>query len=594
MIRIFLLSLCMAITIFLPNVVGQESDTTTWKGTLDARGTKLRLEIDISQNAGKLTGELRSLDQGNAKLRATEITVDGDTLQFSIQQVGATFSGKYAKNRTVAHGTFSQGGVNLPLTLSKSDPQAATPEKESQDKLKEAWIGKLNMGVVEPVMQFRIVTLESGKTVAYFDSVTEGRTGFEATWSVDGDLLKFDVAKIKLTFRGTLNEVRDTAAGTWSQGGRAFPLTLKKQATEYGHVNSLAEQKSIQQTIDDFDALVEAGVTADGGGCSMIAVFKGDKIIWSKGFGLADVENGIAATANTIGRTGSITKSFTAVVICQLAEQGVFKLDDPVQKHFPEIKQLAKAPANSKLITYRMLASHTAGLVREPNNAGITATGPINLWEEKVLQAIPNTAFKTKPLTEFSYSNIGYGMLGLAGSRAAGQPFMSLVEKQIFEPLAMTSSTFVVETAEMRQRLAVGYIRDRKTKRLNSEVPTRQHAGRGYKVPNGGIYSTVGNMAKFAAAMMGDTNTEILTAQSRKQMFTPQLPAKQYGLGFKITQRNDWKIVGHGGSVAGYRADLRFDLNSKWGVATLATTQFTPPIPKLLIDLVKAVEESPK
>lgn len=356
--------------------------------------------------------------------------------------------------------------------------------------------------------------------------------------------------------------------------------------------NSVQQKKSVQQIIDEFDAISEAGVKADGGGCAMVAVFKGNEIVWSKGYGLADVENKIAATADTIGRTGSITKSFTAVLICQLAEQGVLALDDPIQDHFPEIKRLADAPDNSKLITYRMLASHTAGLVREPKFAQFSARGPINLWEKKVLQAIPNTSFKTKPMTEFSYSNIGYGMLGLAGSRAADKPYMSLVEKQIFEPLKMDSSTFVVETDEMKERLAVGYLRDRKTGSLNSEVPTRQHAGRGYKVPNGGIYSTVGDMAIFAAAMMGETKPEILTAESRKQIFTPQLPAKKYGLGFKIiAQLDDHLVVGHSGSVAGYRADLRFDLNSKWGVAILATTEFTPPTPKLFIDLVQPFEE---
>jgi hypothetical protein len=77
------------------------------------------------------------------------------------------------------------------------------------------------------------VTLKSGKTQAYFDSVTEGRTGFKATWSVDGDKLKFDVASIKLLYRGTLNKAGDTAKGIWSQGGREIPLTLKKHATEY-------------------------------------------------------------------------------------------------------------------------------------------------------------------------------------------------------------------------------------------------------------------------------------------------------------------------------------------------------------------------
>ena len=94
--RPFLLSLCMAVTISLPNVVAEESQTTTWEGTLNARGTKLRLELDVTENESKLIGELRSLDQGNTKLKATDITVEGDTLSFSVPRIGAKFSGKYA------------------------------------------------------------------------------------------------------------------------------------------------------------------------------------------------------------------------------------------------------------------------------------------------------------------------------------------------------------------------------------------------------------------------------------------------------------------------------------------------------------------
>ncbi len=208
--------------------------TTAWKGTLDAQGTKLRLEIVITEHAGKLTGELTSLDQNNAKLKTTQIKMDADMLSFSIPKIGAKFSGKFGKEGTVAEGTFSQSGMKLPLTLSKSDSEPAKLEKKSKEKLKEAWIGELEMGQLKPVMQFRIVTLESGATAAYFDSVTEGRTGFDATWSIDGDQLKFDVAEINLTYRGTLNDQGNTAEGTWSQGGRNIPLTLEKQATEFG------------------------------------------------------------------------------------------------------------------------------------------------------------------------------------------------------------------------------------------------------------------------------------------------------------------------------------------------------------------------
>ncbi len=239
--RLSLLTLCLASTIGLAPAMAQPPQTasqiTTWRGTLDAHGTKLRLELNITEQADELTGEMRSLDQGNAKLVVSQIQSDDRTFSFAIKKIGAKFSGQVMQNGTVAQGTFSQSGLNLPLTLTRSSNQAAAAEEESPQTLREAWVGKLKMGIMEPIMQFRIVTTEAGETAAYFDSVTEGRTGFVATWSSDGDQLNFDVASIKLTYRGTLNADGDSAEGTWSQGGRNVPLTLKKQATVYDTAN---------------------------------------------------------------------------------------------------------------------------------------------------------------------------------------------------------------------------------------------------------------------------------------------------------------------------------------------------------------------
>ena len=113
---------------------------------------------------------------------------------------------------------------------------------DTTGRLKEAWVGQVTVGAMTSVMQFRIVVQAGGDTVAYFDSVTEGRTGFPATWSVVGDTLAFDVARIRLTYRGTLNDAGDMAEGTWTQGGRALPLTLKRQAEEYTTANIWANR----------------------------------------------------------------------------------------------------------------------------------------------------------------------------------------------------------------------------------------------------------------------------------------------------------------------------------------------------------------
>lgn len=349
-----------------------------------------------------------------------------------------------------------------------------------------------------------------------------------------------------------------------------------------------AQFTEFEAAIAAFDAEVAAAVAEDGGGCVSVAVFVGNEVVWAKGYGWADIENRIAATADTLGRTGSISKSFTAVLLMQLAERAVLDIDEPVVDYFPEIAGLADRPADAPPVTFRMLASHTAGLAREPRLRG-AASGPIYGWENKILESIPHTSYQTMPLTEYSYSNIGFGMLGLASSRAAGEPFTDLVTELIFEPLGMDSSTFIVNTPGLAQRLSVGYSRDRQTGEISAEQATREHFGRGYKVPNGGIYSTVIDMAKFAAAMMGESPVRILSEASRVEMMTPQAPAETYGLGFTVrTSEEGVTTVGHGGSVAGYNAGLSFDPDSKVGVAMLRTTSYNPPVGQLLRTLVGA------
>ncbi len=370
-----------------------------------------------------------------------------------------------------------------------------------------------------------------------------------------------------------------------TRGGASLTLGIVLSALLITGLACTAQLTPFEQAIADFDAEVVAGMAEDATGCVSVAVFLGDEVIWSKGYGWADIDNRVAATADTIGRIGSISKSFTAVAMVQLAERGILELDDPVTDYFPEIDNLAEAPEGMTPITFRMLASHTAGLIRGPRLQG-AASGSIYNWEDKILESIPHTSFQSLPGTEYSYSNIGFGILGLASSRAADVPFMDLVTNQIFKPLGMTSSTFILTTPELWARMSVGY----NDGEVSAEA-AQEHFGRGYKVPAGGIYSTVGNLAKFAAAMMGETPVQILSAESRNAAFTAQAPAPGYGLGFMILKSDGMNIAGHSGKVAGYRADLSFDLSSRIGVAMLRTTGFNPPTDKLLKKLVGSTEK---
>ena len=371
---------------------------------------------------------------------------------------------------------------------------------------------------------------------------------------------------------------------------RQWALTLATiLATAIAPLRTSAQFTPFELELARFDAEVAFNVLEDAGGAVSVAVFSGTEVIWTKGYGWADIDGRVAADARTIGRTGSISKSFTAVLMMQLVERGIIELDDRVNDYFPEIEGLVKRPVGAEPITFRMLGSHTAGLVREPELEG-AAVGSIYSWEEKVLSSIPTTAYQTKPLTEYSYSNIGFGILGLALSRASGVPFMELIETLIIRPLGMESTTFILDSPELLTRMSVGYSRDRMTGELSAEQATREHFGRGYKVPNGGIYSTVHDLAKLGAALMGEGDVQILSEESRSEMFSPQAPATTYGLGLFLYDSEEGPLlVGHSGSVAGYNAYLAFDPKTKLGVSMFRTTSYNPPVADLLRQLTRTI-----
>ncbi len=324
-----------------------------------------------------------------------------------------------------------------------------------------------------------------------------------------------------------------------------------------------------EEALAGFARELATDVRADSVGGITAGVVVGRDLVWAEGFGWADVERRILAGVNTIYRVGSISKSFTAVALLQLRERGYLALDHPVRDVLPELSGLQDRPEGAGAITYRHLASHTAGLVREPELEGST-DGPLEYWEEKILASIPTTSFYAPPGESYRYSNVGFGMLGYALSRATGIPFMELVDAGIIRPLGMHSTGFVV-TPALAEHLATGYLR-RRDGTVNAEVPYREHVGRGYKVPNGGIYSTVGDLARFVAGLTGSATAPVLGPEGRRLVATSQTPpdGPAYSFGFSLSGGDGSPVlVGHGGSVAGYNAYLVFEPESTVGVILL-------------------------
>jgi len=337
------------------------------------------------------------------------------------------------------------------------------------------------------------------------------------------------------------------------------PQSAFGQTTAWEWEGALAE--FAQQLARDVDTDRIGGISA--------GVVVGRDLVWAQGFGWADVGRKIPAGVNTVYRVGSISKSFTAVALLQIRERGYLELDHPVGGVLPELAQLPDRPAGADPITFRHLASHTAGLIREPRLEG-AAEGPLEFWEDQILASIPTTSFYAPPGQSYRYSNIGFGILGYSLSRVTGIPFMELVDASILRPLGMHSSGFVV-TPAIHEQMATGYVRGRDG-RIDAEFPYRELVGRGYKVPNGGIFSTVGDLGRFVAGLTGAAAVPMLGPEGRRLIRTSQTPedGAQYSFGFSISQREGSPdLIGHGGSVAGHNAHMIFEPESGIGVVLL-------------------------
>src|SRR6185312_9419596 len=140
----------------------------------------------------------------------------------------------------------------------------------------------------------------------------------------------------------------------------------------------------------------------------------------------------------------------------QLVDSSKVRLSDPVEKYFPEINTVKGRFANAPAITLIQLAHHTAGLSREPSDTEKYVHGAVADWDKTLIAALPQTRYQFEPDTRFFYSNIGFAILGETLSRAAGQPYLEYLPRQIFGPLGMTH-TSLFQTPEMLPHLSKGY-----------------------------------------------------------------------------------------------------------------------------------------
>ncbi|HEX5886877.1 MAG TPA: serine hydrolase domain-containing protein [Pyrinomonadaceae bacterium] len=337
------------------------------------------------------------------------------------------------------------------------------------------------------------------------------------------------------------------------------------------------KDSDLRQAVKLVDDLAAAEFAKNNQGSITVGVVHGPKLIWTKSYGYADIEKKELATKDTVYRIGGTTIKFTALMLLQLVQAGKIGISDPVEKYFPEINTIKGRDPAAPPVTFLQLAMHTSGIANEPSDMATYTRGPVSNWEQTLIAALPHTRFVSAPGARFFYSNVGYAVLGAALGRVAGEPYISYVEKRIFAPLGMKHTSFEPNAAT-RPRLAKGYIVT--GEKVDGSVPEREHQGRGYKVPGGAVYTTVGDLARFISFELGHGPDSVLKKQTLEENYQRILKVKGlsddmigYGVGFQLMNCGDQEVLGYGGFVPGYHARGDFDWSAGVGFIVLRNVE---------------------
>ncbi len=341
----------------------------------------------------------------------------------------------------------------------------------------------------------------------------------------------------------------------------AYLLAVSCAVAQTGKLSADKEAK-IKRTISTFLATSKApGISA--------AVVQDGAFVWSAGFGMADLENSVPATSQTLYRLASISKSITATAAMKLWEQGKLDLDSPVQKYCPAF------PQKPWPITTRQLLGHLAGIryYRVPelpysesqSDPEVGNTRHFENGIEAGLRFFAGDPLVTQPGTHFNYSTQGYTLVGCAIEGASGKNYADFIRDQVLVPARMPQT-------RPDDRFAVIPLRTRfYSKDRSGAVVNAEFLDSSYKVPGGGWLSSAPDMARFEEAILAD---RLVKRATRDTMWTPQMPSDGlgrmvYGLGWQAGTTQGVADVGHGGSQQGTSTMMLIAPDARAGVVVL-------------------------
>jgi len=301
-------------------------------------------------------------------------------------------------------------------------------------------------------------------------------------------------------------------------------------------------------------------------------VVVGDRLVWSGGYGFADVAGRRAPDARTLYRIASITKTFTATAILQLRDEGRLHLDDPVVAHLPELNASGTGVGPIGSVTIRRLLTHESGLVGDPPGTDWT----LRRYEGDVAANLARAAeigTMVPPNTQQKYSNLGYQFLGEIVARVSGRSFPDYLHANVLGPLGLTSTSFEPLLGELADRCAVGYNPRWMSDQLDEARPIPPVSA------EGGLWSCVEDLAAWIAANLredgGDRGDgQVLAGRTLREMHRPRYLGDEtwteaFCIGWYAQRRDGVSWIQHSGGLPGFVTNVCFDRTAKVGAIAL-------------------------
>ncbi len=271
-----------------------------------------------------------------------------------------------------------------------------------------------------------------------------------------------------------------------------------------------------------------------------VAVYKNSEIIFTKGYGLADLETKVKIDSTTNFRLASVTKQFTAMCILILVEHDSLSLDDKLSKFFPGF------PAYADKITIENLLQHTSGILAYEDYMDDTLT--IQLKDKDVLDILmAQDSVYFKPGSEHRYSNSGYALLALIVEKVSGESFAGFLKRNIFDPLGMTNTVAFEEGISTVANRSYGY------KDTDSGWVFSDQSLTSAVLGDGGIYTSVKDMQKWDRAL---SSYKLISGELQEKAWskgkTTNGEVFDYGYGWRLDEYDNHVTRYHTGSTCGF------------------------------------------